>query len=439
MNRTTSFARSPLIWIALVLFTTTFSAAQSNAQATFRVIAYMHQFGPAIGITEASPGVFLSAGGQGDQFAFSITPQGAITTLAKFPTGYNLHSALVAAGNGKFYSSIELSLNPPTVFSVRPTPMSKHVYPPQQFAPSFTANAPDGTLLGIGFGPSNLPYLVKTDPNGVVTPIHQFPAGTRLPNTAIYGIDGNYYGVYYLHDGSGSVYRVTPAGSFAKILTFPVNSFLDSDVALLQSRDGNLYGATTTGGANGTGTIYKLTLSGQFTPLYEFPKGAVASPTELIEASDGNLYGSTFGTSSTLFRVTKTGQYTLLHAMNAYLDGQCECHLIQGCDGTIYGTTMLGGVPGVGDVFALNAGLPKPAPWPQTFEPQSGPAGTRVRIWGADLLAASVQFNGVASTGVSNSGSSYIWATVPQGAVTGPITVTTPGGVYTTQAFFTVQ
>ena len=56
------------------------------------------------------------------------------------------------------------------------------------------------------------------------------------------------------------------------------------------AEDGNLYGSIATGGANGTGMIYKLTPSGQFTLLHSFEKGKyVTGPTTLIEASDGNI------------------------------------------------------------------------------------------------------------------------------------------------------
>jgi hypothetical protein len=65
--------------------------------------------------------------------------------------------------------------------------------------------------------------------------------------------------------------------------------------------------------------------------------------------------------------------------------------------------------------------------------------GTKVLIWGSNLLSASVRFNGTAATAVSNSGSNYIWATLPPGATTGPITITTPGGTHTTEASFIVQ
>jgi hypothetical protein len=45
----------------------------------------------------------------------------------------------------------------------------------------------------------------------------------------------------------------------------------------------------------------------------------------------------------------------------------------------------------------------------------------------------------VAANNVTNSGANYVLATVPSGAATGPITVTTPGGAYTTKTNFTVQ
>jgi hypothetical protein len=50
-----------------------------------------------------------------------------------------------------------------------------------------------------------------------------------------------------------------------------------------------------------------------------------------------------------------------------------------------------------------------------------------------------VEFDRAAATVVTNSGPNYVWATVPAGATTGPITVTTPGGTFTTEATFTVE
>jgi hypothetical protein len=78
-------------------------------------------------------------------------------------------------------------------------------------------------------------------------------------------------------------------------------------------------------------------------------------------------------------------------------------------------------------------------PWTQHFTPASGAPGTRVRIWGHNLLSADVRFNGVPAASVTNSGPNYVLATVPPGATTGPIAIATPGGTATTRASFTVQ
>ncbi len=56
----------------------------------------------------------------------------------------------------------------------------------------------------------------------------------------------------------------------------------------------------------------------------------------LLQATDGNLYGASLGwNNSGLWRMTLSGQYTLLHIMTAS-DGQCQCNLIQGSGGAIY-------------------------------------------------------------------------------------------------------
>ena len=111
----------------------------------------------------------------------------------------------------------------------------------------------------------------------------------------------------------------------------------------------------------------------------------------------------------------------------------------QGSDGIIYGTALGGGPGGYGLIFALDVGLPLPKPQVREFTPKWGAIGTQVQIWGHNLLDASVTFHGVPATSVSNSGPNYVVATVPPGATTGPITVSTPGGTSTTRASFKVR
>jgi IPT/TIG domain len=78
------------------------------------------------------------------------------------------------------------------------------------------------------------------------------------------------------------------------------------------------------------------------------------------------------------------------------------------------------------------------APTITSFSPTSGPVGTTVTINGTNFTGAtSVKFNGVTATFIVNS-ATKITATVPTGATTGRISVTTPGGTATSTSDFTV-
>jgi M6 family metalloprotease-like protein len=78
------------------------------------------------------------------------------------------------------------------------------------------------------------------------------------------------------------------------------------------------------------------------------------------------------------------------------------------------------------------------APSISNFNPPSGPVGTNVVIAGANFTGATaVRFNGI-SAGFTVNSAVQITATVPPGATTGPITVTTAGGTATSGTSFTV-
>jgi hypothetical protein len=60
-------------------------------------------------------------------------------------------------------------------------------------------------------------------------------------------------------------------------------------------------------------------------------------------------------------------------------------------------------------------------------------------LWGNYLLGAtSVSFDGVPAQYIGVTSIQSVWATVPAGAATGPVTVTTPIGSFTTTTNFTV-
>jgi len=105
---------------------------------------------------------------------------------------------------------------------------------------------------------------------------------------------------------------------------------------------------------------------------------------------------------------------------------------MEATNGTFYGTTAQGG-GGDGTVFSLSTGL---SPFVQTVT-NSGKVGAKVTILGMSLSGTTaVSFNGVAATFTATS--SKIVATVPAGALTGLISVTTPGGTLNSKAPFLV-
>ena len=77
------------------------------------------------------------------------------------------------------------------------------------------------------------------------------------------------------------------------------------EAPLVKGNDGNFYGTTKEGGADGAGTIFRMTPAGVLTTLVEFNgfgapnKGR--APNGLVKGSDGNFYGTTTSGGSQAF------------------------------------------------------------------------------------------------------------------------------------------
>ncbi len=94
---------------------------------------------------------------------------------------------------------------------------------------------------------------------------------------------------------AGTVFRITPAGTFTVLHAFPdgVEERSNSSAALLQATDGNFYGTTCYGARSGT--VFMMTPTGSVTNLYAFGSGTtngdgVCPQAALVQATDGNLY-----------------------------------------------------------------------------------------------------------------------------------------------------
>jgi len=143
---------------------------------------------------------------------------------------------------------------------------------------------------------------------------------------------------------------------------------------LIQGKDGAFCGTTQFGGTSNAGTVFRYS-GGKTTVLHSFPEqsGGFFSDgaypfAALVQARDGNLYGTTtFGgalttyyQSGTIFRITKSGTSTKLwdfNATDASLNGiDCYGTLVQASDGNLYGTTSHGGAAKCRNYFSDDAG-----------------------------------------------------------------------------------
>jgi uncharacterized repeat protein (TIGR03803 family) len=258
--------------------------------------------------------------------------------------------------------------------------------------------------------------------------------------------NGNFYGtatVGGLH-GTGVVYEITTSGSYKVLYSFcsqtncADGSYPQS--TLVQDANGNLYGTTYRGGSYGDGTVFEITPTGQYIVLHSFDgtdgEYPYSAPTL---ANDGNLYGTTTnGTNNgNIYQITPEGAYTSLYSFcNASSCNASDAAygLLQGTNGIFYGATTDGGTTGDGVVYSFSNNL---NPLVKTV-PVAAAVGARVIVLGNGLTGStSVMFNGVSATFAVDS-DTYITATVPAGATTGTVQVVTPTGTLNSSPVFQV-
>jgi len=397
--------------------------------------------GPDGGLLLAMDGNFYGTanGGGANNYGtvFKMTPEGQLTTLHNFCSERNCADGMFPSGtlvqgtNGNFYGTTQ-------------------------------DGGPHGSFLGGGI-------VFKITPSGDLTTLYGFCALEQCRDGSgpesvglVQASDGNFYGTTVeggANANSGTAFKITPQGALTTLHNFCSESDCNDGTAprgsLIQGTDGNIYGTTAQGGLNAMGVIFRISPRGTLTSLYIFcnesgdcPDGA--GPTSgLIQATDGNFYGTstlggTNGGGGTIFKFTPEGALTTLYSFclqTNCADGDSPIGgLLQATSGDFYGTADFGGLQdcagsyGCGTFFRLDTGLGAFV----TFVHAAGQVGQTVGILGQSLTGTSaVSFNGTTATFTVIS-DTFMKVTVPAGATTGYVTVTTQSGGLTSNVPFDV-
>ncbi len=364
---------------------------------------------PAAGLEQAADGNFygttLGGGLHSLGTVFKITPSGTLTTLHSFDGtgGSQPKAALVQATDGMFYGTTYKggTNSDGTVFQVAADGTLTTLHSFCSLSNCVDGGSPlaeliqasDGNFYGTtsSFGAHASGTIYKITSGGTLTTLYNFcPLGGacadgRSPAAGlVQASDGNFYGTTQQGGdpfqrcaaGCGTIFKITPSGMLTNLYAFcaqpgcPDGSLPLS--SLVQASDGNFYGTTYGGGANGTGgTVFKITPSGTLTTLYSFCSRMSCADGSgpsagLVQASDGNFYGTTVDGGAynlgTVFQITPAGTLTTLHSFCAGYpcdDGSLPYStLVQATDGRFYGTAYGDGAnKGGGTVFRLDAGI----------------------------------------------------------------------------------
>ena len=450
---------------------------------------------PLGGLTLASDGNFYGAATFGGTFncgtVFRFTPPSTLTVLHSFncsSDGQYPAVPPIQGADGNLYGVA----NSGTVYSIALangsfTPLSQA--PPTVYAPLFLAS--DGNLYGTSAygGDFNSGTVFRvTPPGGAIKVMHSFNGtdGYNPDSPVVQGSDGSLYGTT-LTTNSGSapgvIYKMSLSGKLLIVHNFGqfTSGWINPDGAspqagLLAASDGNLYGVTSTGGANGFGTIYQLKSGGTFTKLLDLSGSANANPaadtnTGLIQHTNGSLFGVTsqlgayaqgnfYNLTAINFSqiLTVAGPIFVLPGGPVEILGNSLTQVSNINFGAVAAsfrigsdTQLLATVPFAAIDAAINAiyvtGLQVQTvssvhilPLITTIDPLSGPVGTVVTISGGGFnRATNVTFGGINATGFTVLSPTTIQATVPSGFTKGRVAVKTRNGKSLSSQKFVVQ
>jgi uncharacterized repeat protein (TIGR03803 family) len=468
-----------LLTFGFALAVLTFSLAVCAPAQTFTTLASfdgVNDSSPFDSLIQSTNGNFYATafgGAHREGTVFEVSPEGKVTNFYNFCSLTNCADGayplapLILGADGNFYGTTEVggANGNGTIFKLTFDGKLTTLYSfcslsscADGYGTAGLIQGRDGNFYGtLSNGGANLyGVFFELTSSGTFKILHNFCslsdcADGRLPYAPpMQGSNGNFYGTTYYGGGSGGwgvIYEITPTGTY-KVLHDSCSQFKCADGGrpngLAQDGSGNVYGTTSQGGGGNCssyyfcGTIFKITPTRQYVVLHTFDGDLPNAGLAL--ANDGNLYGITWsggaGGGGNIFSITPEGIFTSLYSFCSEVGCiQPRANgLFQGTNGVLYGTTQQGGQYKAGEAFSLSNNL---SPLVETV-PVAGKVGKRVIILGNGLTGStSVTFNGVAAAFTVES-DTYIKATVPTGATTGTVSVVTPSGTLNSNPQFVV-
>lgn len=216
------------------------------------------------------------------------------------------------------------------------------------------------------FGASNLGIYRCDIASKTLTTLASFPtaAGSDSYGNLYRDASGNLYGTNSTGGASnvGTIFKMDGVShAISTLITFNTTNGATPRGGLIADPDGNLYGTTKDGGANGLGTVFKINPStSSLTTLASFGGGTTGSRPAgtLVLDGNGNLFGTT---SSTVFEIdASTHALTTLCTLTSSIGLSVSGNLVMDSQGNIFGTAFSGGGAGGGSIFEASPPAPEP-------------------------------------------------------------------------------
>ena len=230
----------------------------------------------------------------------------------------------------------------------------------------------DGRLYGVnstgGRSDNGTIFSLNTGGGNFLTlnTFTQSNQGTTPEGGIVQARDGNFYGTTSTGStgGYGTLYQCIPSTGKLNIFTQFTNGNPGGTPlgTLTEGIDGYLYGTAEYGGGDNYGTVFRTDIATAITSTFAEITGGLAGQypeSDLIQATDGNFYGTTElgGTNNlgTFFQVTPAGVYTVIYSFTGAADGSHPVRgIIQGTDGSFYGVCNAGGTYGGGSIYKID-------------------------------------------------------------------------------------